>query len=84
MNPCSNTYAGPSPASEAETQAIINYVNILKSDGNVIYYIAFHSFSQMILIPFSHAIGFGVLEAENFGDLVRLRLKLTNQSVFYI
>ncbi|XP_026333303.1 zinc carboxypeptidase-like [Hyposmocoma kahamanoa] len=69
-NPCSNNYAGPSPSSELETKAISDHVRLLTSQGNFIYYIAFHSFYQMILVPFSHVTGTDVLEADNYGDMV--------------
>lgn len=69
-NPCSETFAGPTAASELEAQAISNYVLQLKQDGNLLYYFAFHSFSQMILVPYSHVSGFDVLQVPNYGDLV--------------
>ncbi|XP_045502735.1 zinc carboxypeptidase-like [Colias croceus] len=71
-NPCDQTFAGPSPASEPETQAISNYVLKLKESGNMVYYIAFHSYSQMILIPYSHVGGTDVLQVENYGDLYEI------------
>ncbi|XP_053613736.1 zinc carboxypeptidase-like [Plodia interpunctella] len=74
-NPCAETYAGPSASSELEAQAIIRYVNQLKATGNVIYYFAFHSYSQMILVPYSHVSDFGVLEAENYGDMYEIAIR---------
>lgn len=69
-DPCSNTYAGPVPSSELEAQSISNYVLNLKQSGNVIYYFAFHSYSQMVLIPYSHVSGMDVLQASNYADMV--------------
>ena len=46
--PASDTYRGPSPASEPETQAIQNY--FLKA-GNIVGAIDWHSYSQLILYP---------------------------------
>ncbi|KAJ0173496.1 hypothetical protein K1T71_010645 [Dendrolimus kikuchii] len=74
-NPCSTTYAGPVPSSELEAQSIINYVLGLKQTGNVIYYFAFHSYSQMILIPYSHASGLQVLEASNYADMYEIAIR---------
>ncbi|XP_050664198.1 zinc carboxypeptidase-like [Leptidea sinapis] len=71
-NPCDQTFAGPSPASEPETQAISAHVERLKQAGDLIYYIAFHSYSQMILIPYSHLGGVDVLQVENYGDLFEI------------
>ncbi|CAH4038112.1 unnamed protein product [Pieris brassicae] len=71
-NPCDQTFAGPSAGSEPETQAIMNYVQKIKGSGNMIYYIAFHSYSQMVLIPYSHVGGADVLQVENYGDLYEI------------
>ncbi|KAJ2953491.1 hypothetical protein O0L34_g1090 [Tuta absoluta] len=72
QNPCEQTYAGPSAASEREVQAVQNYVMLLKQQGNFLYYLAFHSYMQMVLIPYSHVTGSGVLEADNYGDLYEI------------
>ncbi|CAH2044946.1 unnamed protein product, partial [Iphiclides podalirius] len=74
-NPCTQTFAGPSPGSEPETQAISKYVLSLKESGNVIYYFAFHSFSQMILVPYSHVSGADVLQVENYADLFEIAIR---------
>uniref|UniRef100_A0A1E1VZW2 Zinc carboxypeptidase A 1 n=1 Tax=Pectinophora gossypiella TaxID=13191 RepID=A0A1E1VZW2_PECGO len=75
QNPCDQTYAGPSAASELEAQAISNYVLQLKRDSNLLYYFAFHSYSQMILIPYSHVSGLDVLEVDNYGDLYEIAIR---------
>ncbi|KAI5642821.1 zinc carboxypeptidase domain-containing protein [Phthorimaea operculella] len=72
QNPCEETYAGPSAASEREAQALQAYVMQLKQQGNFIYYLAFHSYMQMVLIPYSHVTGNDVLEADNYGDLYEI------------
>lgn len=71
-NPCDVTYAGPTASSEAETRAISNYVLTLKQYNEVIYYFAFHSYSQMILVPYSHVSGQDKLQASNYADMVRI------------
>ncbi|KAI9291199.1 Zn-dependent exopeptidase, partial [Neoconidiobolus thromboides FSU 785] len=48
-SPSSETYRGPSAASEAETKAIVNY---FKSQGPFLGAIDFHSYSQLILRPY--------------------------------
>ncbi|KAI9291204.1 peptidase M14, carboxypeptidase A, partial [Neoconidiobolus thromboides FSU 785] len=48
-SPSSETYRGPSAASESETQAIVNY---FKSQGPFLGAIDFHSYSQLILRPY--------------------------------
>ncbi|XP_028167851.1 zinc carboxypeptidase-like [Ostrinia furnacalis] len=74
-NPCDQTYSGPTPSSELEAIAISNYVLQLKASGNMIYYFAFHSYSQMILVPYSHVTGYGVLEAENYPDMYEIAIR---------
>ncbi|XP_030028978.2 zinc carboxypeptidase-like [Manduca sexta] len=73
-NPCSRTYAGPSPSSELEAQAIMQHVLSLKQKGNFLYYFAFHSYSQMILIPYSHVKGHEVLQASNYADMYEIAI----------
>ncbi len=51
----SNTYRGPAPASEPETQAIIN----LSLRERFVFSIAYHSFGGVVLYPY------GTLAAEN-------------------
>ncbi|XP_055639959.1 zinc carboxypeptidase-like [Toxorhynchites rutilus septentrionalis] len=52
-NPCSDTFAGPEPASEVETQNIINY--FLKYKTNIDFFLSFHSYGQYLLLPFGYA-----------------------------
>uniref|UniRef100_A0A1B0GIS5 Zinc carboxypeptidase A 1 n=1 Tax=Lutzomyia longipalpis TaxID=7200 RepID=A0A1B0GIS5_LUTLO len=48
-NPCSDKYAGPSPASEPEVIAVANYMTSIKDKLHL--FLSFHSFSQLILFP---------------------------------
>jgi len=50
--PCLETYIGDKSFSEAETQAIKNFV--LLNRKNIVAYLAYHSFGQKILYPWSH------------------------------
>ncbi|XP_026333346.1 zinc carboxypeptidase A 1-like isoform X3 [Hyposmocoma kahamanoa] len=47
----------------------------LQQEGTLIYYLAFHSFSQMVLIPYSHVEKGDVLEVPNYGDLHEIIIK---------
>uniref|UniRef100_A0A182NUX8 Zinc carboxypeptidase A 1 n=1 Tax=Anopheles dirus TaxID=7168 RepID=A0A182NUX8_9DIPT len=51
-NACSDTYAGPSAFSEVETRSLSNFVETLR--GKLAAYIAFHSYSQLLLFPYGH------------------------------
>ncbi|XP_003699796.2 carboxypeptidase B [Megachile rotundata] len=51
-NPCSETYAGPKPFSEPETQNMKNFVLTLK--GVVKAYVTMHSYGQYILYPWGY------------------------------
>ncbi|VVC97745.1 unnamed protein product [Leptidea sinapis] len=66
QNPCAQTYAGPAAFSEPEARAIANYVLGLQKEGNLVYYLALHSYSQMILVPYSHLGGEDVLQLPNY------------------
>ncbi|CAD7086385.1 unnamed protein product [Hermetia illucens] len=49
---CSETYAGSSAFSEIETKSLSDYIKSL--DGRIHTYIAFHSYSQILLFPYGH------------------------------
>ncbi|KAF5272915.1 hypothetical protein FQR65_LT04844 [Abscondita terminalis] len=52
-NPCADDYAGPNAFSEIETRSLSNFISSISA--NLEAYIGFHSYSQYILIPFSHS-----------------------------
>ncbi|XP_055847946.1 zinc carboxypeptidase A 1-like [Episyrphus balteatus] len=49
---CSETYAGPSAASEIEIQSLSSYLESLK--GKIDLYLSFHAYSQYLLYPFGY------------------------------
>ncbi|XP_055847943.1 zinc carboxypeptidase A 1-like [Episyrphus balteatus] len=51
-NACSDTYAGPSAASEIEVKTLSSYISSLK--GKIHLYISFHAYSQYLLYPYGH------------------------------
>uniref|UniRef100_A0A182WHJ4 Zinc carboxypeptidase A 1 n=1 Tax=Anopheles minimus TaxID=112268 RepID=A0A182WHJ4_9DIPT len=51
-NACSDTYAGPKAFSEVETRSLSAFVEKLR--GKLSAYIAFHSYSQLLLFPYGH------------------------------
>lgn len=65
-NKCSETYAGPKAFSEIETESLSEFVTSIKSDIKA--YLAFHSFSQLILFPY----GYTQEHAPNHDDLQRI------------
>ncbi|CAH2094782.1 unnamed protein product [Euphydryas editha] len=75
QDPCTQTFAGPVAFSELESISIANYVLGLQRQGNLIYYLGFHSYSQLILVPYSHVGGADVLAAPNYGDLFEIAIK---------
>ncbi|XP_012638279.1 mast cell carboxypeptidase A [Microcebus murinus] len=51
-NPCKETFRGPAPESEKETKAVTDFIRShLKS---IKVYITFHSYSQMLLLPYGY------------------------------
>lgn len=63
--PCSDTYAGSSAFSEPEMKSLSEFITSIKDD--LVAYIGFHSYSQLILIPY----GDSPAHVENFDELVR-------------
>jgi len=50
-SPCSDTYMGPSIASEREVSLTQSFVADLQRNGPVLAYVSYHSYSQLILRP---------------------------------
>ncbi|XP_046971378.1 zinc carboxypeptidase-like [Vanessa cardui] len=71
-NPCTQVYAGPAAFSEPETRAISNYILGLNREGRFIYFIDFHSYTQLICISYSDVNGTDVLLAENYADMYEI------------
>lgn len=67
-NPCSETFAGSEAFSETETKTISDYISTISE--NLHAYIGFHSFSQLLLIPYGHSNA----HVENYEELVRIKL----------
>lgn len=57
-SPSSDTYKGPTPFSEPETQALKKYV---EENVNITTLLSFHTFSKLILYPWGH-------KSENISD----------------
>ncbi|KAL0280393.1 UNVERIFIED_CONTAM: hypothetical protein PYX00_001694 [Menopon gallinae] len=54
-DPCSEIYAGPKAFSEIETKSMANYTEMrTKTDRKSDLYLAYHSYSQMILYPWGY------------------------------
>lgn len=71
-NKCSETYAGPKAFSEIETESLAKYVTSIRKEIKA--YLAFHSFSQLILFPY----GYTNEHAPNHDDLQRIGDKAKN------
>lgn len=67
-NPCSETYSGPQAFSEPLTRSISEFITTIGPELQA--YIAFHSYSQLFLLPY----GYSSQHLENFDDLVNLIL----------
>uniref|UniRef100_A0A2A4J213 Zinc carboxypeptidase A 1 n=1 Tax=Heliothis virescens TaxID=7102 RepID=A0A2A4J213_HELVI len=72
---CTNTFAGPTAFSEPESRAIAQYVGTLNEEGEIIYYIAFHSYTQLIIIPYSHVYSEDALLSGNYADMYEIAIK---------
>lgn len=63
---CDEDFAGSSAFSETETKSISEYINTIAD--NLEAYLGFHSYSQLLLIPFGHS---GYEVPANNEELVR-------------
>ncbi|KAB5587196.1 hypothetical protein PHYPO_G00010300 [Pangasianodon hypophthalmus] len=54
-NPCSDTYCGPSVESEIESQNVANFIR--KNKSIIKAYLTIHSYSQLLLFPYSYKYG---------------------------
>ncbi|XP_055294989.1 zinc carboxypeptidase-like [Sitodiplosis mosellana] len=64
-NPCSEIFAGPKPFSEPEALALSKFV---ESIGSINLYIAFHSYSQLLMFPYGHTTD----PAPNHDDMLQI------------
>ncbi|TRY58491.1 hypothetical protein DNTS_004910 [Danionella cerebrum] len=61
-NPCSDTYCGSSPESEIEAK---NLANFIRSNKSIIKsYLTVHSYSQLLLFPYSYKYGLAADHSE--------------------
>lgn len=51
-NPCSETYCGTAPESEIESKNLADFIR--KNKSIIKAYITIHSYSQMLLFPYSY------------------------------
>uniref|UniRef100_A0A1B0ABH3 Peptidase M14 domain-containing protein n=1 Tax=Glossina pallidipes TaxID=7398 RepID=A0A1B0ABH3_GLOPL len=65
-SPCEETYAGPQPFSEPETEALAKFLKSIQNEISI--YIAFHSYSQLLLSPYGHTEE----PPENYDDLLAI------------
>lgn len=68
-NPCSDTFAGSYAFSEIETRTLSEYYSTIAS--KISTYISFHSFGQMLLVPFGHTTA----HLGNYYDLIAIGQK---------
>ncbi|KAF0289369.1 Carboxypeptidase B [Amphibalanus amphitrite] len=74
-DPCSDIYAGPRPFSEPETRAVRRF--ILSHAGKLEMFLTFHSYSQLLLLPF----GYSEERPPDYSQLLRVA-KLGRQRIF--
>ncbi|XP_056105898.1 carboxypeptidase B [Rhinichthys klamathensis goyatoka] len=61
-NPCSDTYCGSSPESEIESKNLANFIRTNKSIIKA--YLTVHSYSQLLLFPYSYKYGLAADHSE--------------------
>uniref|UniRef100_A0AAG5DJS0 Zinc carboxypeptidase A 1 n=1 Tax=Anopheles atroparvus TaxID=41427 RepID=A0AAG5DJS0_ANOAO len=70
--PCSDTFAGPSAFSEVETRQLSDFVATL---DNMSTYLAFHAYSQLLLIPYGHTTA----RLDNYAETIAIGTKAINK-----
>lgn len=77
--PCSETFRGPSAFSEPSTSSLSEFIGTIAH--RLVAYISFHSFSQMLLIPY----GYTTAHLDNYNLTVSNTklLYLCRQLLFY-
>ncbi|KAL2087973.1 hypothetical protein ACEWY4_016801 [Coilia grayii] len=65
-NCCTIIYPGPKATSEAETRAVVEYVQARSKD--IICFLTIHSYGQMILFPYGHPN----IKAPNYDELTEI------------
>ncbi|KAK2589252.1 hypothetical protein KPH14_007813 [Odynerus spinipes] len=65
-NPCAETFPGARPFSEIETKSMSTFIQNIPE--KLTAYIAFHSYSQLLLIPFGHSNE----RIDNYDDLMEI------------
>ncbi|CAK9797268.1 Zinc carboxypeptidase A 1 [Anthophora quadrimaculata] len=65
-NPCSEIYPGYKPFSEIETRTMSQYISSIQE--KLFAYVAFHSYSQLLLIPYGHSRQ----RVDNYDDLYNI------------
>lgn len=64
-NPCHYDFSGPLPASEVETQRIIQFLDAHVLPDRIRTFLALHSYSQLIMFPYGHSAE----RVDNYDDL---------------
>ncbi|ETN64767.1 zinc carboxypeptidase A 1 [Anopheles darlingi] len=70
--PCSDTFAGASAFSEVETRQLSDYIATL---DNMSTYLAFHAYSQLLLIPYGHTTA----RLDNYDETMAIGTKAINK-----
>ncbi|KAM4701765.1 carboxypeptidase B2 isoform 2-T2 [Discoglossus pictus] len=71
-NPCYDTYCGPYPESEPEVEAVVKFLK--KHKDTIKGYITIHSYSQMVLFPYSYTRE----KSRDHEELLQLANKVTD------
>ncbi|XP_053140950.1 carboxypeptidase B2 isoform X2 [Hemicordylus capensis] len=71
-NNCAEIYCGPFPESEPEVKAVANFLK--KNKNHIKAYISMHSYSQMVLFPYSYTTN----KSKDHDELKRVADKVSN------
>lgn len=71
-NCSSDTYAGPKPFSEIETASLSEFIKPIGT--NLVGYISFHAYGQMLMVPYGHTEE----HLDNYNDTVSTKISTIN------
>jgi len=77
-NPCSQTYAGRAPHSEAETRSLTTKVFSIRN--RIRMFVSLHSYSQIMLLPYGYSSDI----PPEYDDLVRLVLYFSHTPTLFL
>lgn len=79
-NPCSDIYCGKTPESEIEVRNVANFIR--RNKATIKAYLTVHSYSQLLLFPYSYSYNLAADHSELVKYLYTACMLLSQKTVF--